>query len=143
MVRGKESCYGQVDTSVSLPPSVSSVSHCTRPLYPPIHPWRNEWTTSNIESRTQPWLWLGFSTPGQHYPIIVIICWGLERRPMGRMGEHVIEFPTANLICTEMKLDGVCLERSINCFLCSRTLMDIATSPAQQQLSGSASQSVI
>lgn len=36
----------------------------------------------------------------------------------GRRGRHVIEFPTANLICTEMKLYGICLERSINCFLC-------------------------
>lgn len=35
-----------------------------------------------------------------------------------RRGRHVIEFPTANLICTEMKLYGICLERSINCFLC-------------------------
>lgn len=35
-----------------------------------------------------------------------------------RRGRRVIEFPTANLICTEMKLYGICLERSINCFLC-------------------------
>lgn len=39
-------------------------------------------------------------------------------RNRGR-GKHVIEFPTANLICTELKLYGICLERSINCFLCS------------------------
>lgn len=42
----------------------------------------------------------------------------LDARSLLLRETHVIEFPTANLICTEMKLYGICLAKSINCFLC-------------------------